>query len=154
MRSPAIHRILGVRREPGLVGVLGHECRWEDAVVTDWSDLVHVLPAGQLRVTPHKLVGNGVLRSLIGELREKYRYVIIDTPPILAASEALVLSQVADASLMCAMQDVSRLDQIRKAHERLLAVGSRPVGVVLNGVSARRYSYTYGRYSYSARYGS
>jgi Mrp family chromosome partitioning ATPase len=72
--------------------------------------------------------------------------VIIDTPPVLAASEALVLAKAADATLMCAMRDVSRADQIRKASERLLAAGGRPVGTVLSGVPTHRYNYRYGTY--------
>ena len=76
--------------------------------------------------------------------------MIIDTPPVLAASEALVLAKAADASLVCAMRDVSRADQVRKASERLLAAGSRVIGTVLNGVPARQYAYRYGTYAHSS----
>jgi polysaccharide biosynthesis transport protein len=75
--------------------------------------------------------------------------VIIDTPPILAASEALVLAKVADTAIICAMRDVSRLDQIRRTEERLSAAGTPAIGVVLNAVPTRRYAYRYGSYSYT-----
>jgi Mrp family chromosome partitioning ATPase len=85
----------------------------------------------------------------LDEVRSSYRYVIIDTPPVLAAGEALVLATAADASLICTMRDVSRVDQVNSVRERLLAAGARPVGVVLNGVPTRAYAYRYGSYAYT-----
>lgn len=148
MRSPDIHNVFEVRLEPGLAEVLGHDCRLEDAIVTSWSKCVHVLPAGRLHTSPHKLLGNGALKSLLDGVRASYDYIIIDTPPIFAASEALVLAKTADATLMCAMQDVSRIDQVRKAYDRLVAAGTCPVGTVLNGVPTQRYAHRYGSYAY------
>ncbi|MHC4178144.1 MAG: polysaccharide biosynthesis tyrosine autokinase, partial [Planctomycetota bacterium] len=149
MRSPDIHNLLDVPLEPGLGDVLAKQCPLKDAIVSDWSQPVHLLPAGKLHASPHKLLGNGVVESLFEEIRGAYRYVVVDTPPILAAGEALVLARAADASLICAMRDVSRIDQIKKTHERLLAANARPVGIVLNGIPAKRYTYRYGNYAYS-----
>lgn len=151
MRRPDIHKVFEISLEPGLAEVLGGECSLEDAIVTDWSDHVHLLPAGKLRFSPHKLLGNGSVTSLLESIPETYRYVVIDTPPVLAASETLVLAKAADASLICAMQDVSRIDQVRAACERLTAAGSHTVGTVLNGVPTKRYAYRYGSYAYSRR---
>ena len=149
MRSPDIHNVLGISSQPGLGDVLAKQCSLEDAIVTDWSDSVHVLPAGKIQSSPHKLLGNGILGTLFAEVRSSYRYVVVDTPPVLAASEALVLASSADAALVCAMRDVSRVDQIKRTHERLLTAGAHPVGIVLNGISAKRYTYRYGNYAYS-----
>ncbi len=112
---------------------------------TSWS---HLLPAGRLDVSPHKLLGNGAWTSLLAQIPACYRYVLIDTPPVLSASEALVLVKAADASLVCVMRDVSRVDQLRRILNRLEAAGSQPVGLVLNGVPAKSYSYRWGEYSY------
>ena len=54
---------------------------------------VHLLPAGRLKVSPHRLLGNGAWKSLLEQVPGSYGYVIIDTPPVLAASEALVLAK-------------------------------------------------------------
>jgi len=146
MRSPDVHRLLGLSVSPGLAEVLQGEHSTKDAINTQWHDLVDVLPGGKLASSPHKLLGNGEWTALLDELQQDYDYIVIDTPPILAASEAAVLTRLADATLVCAMRDVSRIDQIRKTHHRLLSVGARPVGVVLNGVSLRQYAYRYGNY--------
>jgi capsular exopolysaccharide synthesis family protein len=149
MRCPDIHNVFDVPLEPGLAQVLSGECGLEEAIVTSWSDLVHLLPAGKLKVSPHTQLGNGAWTSLLAKIPPFYRYVLIDTPPVLSASEALVLAKSADATLVCAMRDVSRMDQIRRILDRLAAAGGHPVGLVLNGVPAKNYSYRYGAYSYS-----
>ena len=81
-----------------------------------------------------------------------YRYIVIDTPPILPASESLVLARAADVCLVCAMRDVSRIDRLRRSSERLVAAGAHPVGVVLNGVPTHEYAYHYGSYYGSSRH--
>ena len=148
LRCPDLHSVFNVDLEPGLAKVLSGECRLEDAIVTTWSDLVHVLPAGRLDVSPHTLLGNGNWGDVLAQIPDRYRYVVIDTPPVLSASEALVMTKGADATLVCVMRDYSRVDQFRKIIDRLEAAGSRTVGVVLNGVPVKDYSYRWGEYSY------
>jgi polysaccharide biosynthesis transport protein len=146
MRSPDIHRLLGLRREPGMAEVLSHQCSVQEGIVTDWSNSVHVMPAGKLSASPHKLLGNGALKALLDEVRPLYRYIVIDTPPILPASESLVLARSADVCLICAMRDVSRIDRLRRSSDRLVAAGARPAGIVLNGVPVHEYAHDYGAY--------
>jgi len=148
MRSPDVHKVLESRIGPGLAEVLSGECSVEDAIITDWSSRVHILPAGKLRGSPHKLLGNGALKSLLETVRSSYRHIVIDTPPILAAGEALVFGKAADATLICAMRDVSRMDQVTAAQERLVGAGAKPAGLVLNGVPTKQYAYRYGTYEY------
>ena len=152
MRSPDIHRLLQMRRGPGMAEVLSHQCSVQEGIVTDWSSCVHVMPAGKLASSPHKLLGNGALKALLDEVRPLYRYIVIDTPPILPASEALVLARSADVCLICAMRDVSRIDRLRRSSDRLVAAGARPAGVVLNGVPVREYAHDYGTYYGYARH--
>lgn len=147
MRAPDIQEVFEVRKTPGLVEVLSGKSDLDAAIVPSWTPTVDVLPAGELKESVHRLVGNGALHAILERALQKYAYVVLDTPPVLAASESLVLAKAADASLICAMQDVSRAGQVRSACERLVAAGCRPVAAVLNGVSARRYEYNYGYYA-------
>jgi tyrosine-protein kinase Etk/Wzc len=148
MRSPDIHNVFDIPNEPGLAQVLGHECSAKDAIVTTWSNYVHILPAGVLKASPHKLLGDSGLKAFLSEVRSTYRHIIIDTSPILSASESLVLAKAADGTLLCAMREVSRIDQVQRAYERLVNTGARPLGTVLNGVPTGRYAYLYGIYAY------
>ncbi len=148
LRCPDVHSVFGIDLEPGLARVLSGDCPLEAAIVPSGNELVDVLPAGKLEVNPHTLLGNGAWPSLLAQIPSRYRYVLIDTPPVLSASEALVLAKAADASLVCVMRNVSRLDQLNRILARLQAAGSQPVGLVLNGVPAKNYSYRWGDYSY------
>ena len=74
---------------------------------------------------------------------------MIDTPPVLAASEALVMAREADGALVCAMRDLSREGHIQLTYQRLISVGAKPIGTVLNGVPPQQYARRYGTYSYS-----
>jgi len=149
IRSPDIHKIFEIPLEPGLAQFLGHECTLDEALVPDKNRKMHLLPAGRFKGSPHKLFGNGAVKLLLDQVSSRYHFIIIDTPPVLAASEALVVTKAADAALICVMRDVSRVDQVRKAYNRLLATGSHPVGTVLSGITARRYVDRYGTYSFS-----
>jgi capsular exopolysaccharide synthesis family protein len=148
MRSPDIHKVFQVAQEPGLAQVLDRQCSAQDAIVTGWSRNLHILPAGKLGKSPHKLLGAGALSSVLDELRATYRYIIIDTPPVLSASESLVFCKAAEGVLVCTMRDVSRVRQVKLACDRLVAANARPIGAVLNGVPTNHYAYTYGTYSY------
>ncbi|MHB1035992.1 MAG: GumC family protein [Pirellulales bacterium] len=151
MRAPDIHQVFEIAVEPGLANVLDQQCSASEAIVTTWSKLVHLMPAGRVSKSPHVLLGNGAFRALLDEVRPLYRYIIVDAPPVLSASEALVLSKAADGTLICTMRDVSRGPQVRAAYERLIAAGARPVGAVLSGIPVNSYASKYGTSDYPMR---
>src|SRR5205807_7071523 len=123
--------------------------RAEAAIDTSDRDSLHLLPGGRLRASPHQLLCNGEFARLIDNLKEKYRHIVIDTPPILPASEALVIAQAADATVLCVRRDYSRVHQVKEAYFRLQAAGVKTVGAVLNGIPSREYAYHYGSYYYA-----
>ena len=147
MRAPDIHEIFDVEGETGLVQVLGG-ADLDDEVI-DWGQNLYLLPAGRLDANPHKLLGEGGRwQEIIDQARQQYRYVVIDTPPCLAAGEALVMARSADAAIVCTMRDVSRVEQVIKTRRRLEDAGVNVVGCVLSGVPTNRYAYRYGSYDY------
>ena len=148
MRSPDLHRIFEIPVEPGLADVLEQRIELDKAICRSWSEQVHILPAGKLEKSPHKLLGSGAFDRIIQQARQQYRYVVLDTPPVLAAGEAMVMARQADGTLICAMRDVSREMHVKMTYQRLMAVGARPLGTVLNGVPVRQYAKRYGSYAY------
>ncbi len=146
LRSPDVHHVFGREMTAGLVGYLNGEIGWRDAVDSDWNDTVHLLSAGHLRGSPHRLLNGAALETLIAEARLDYDYIIIDTPPVLPASEALLFARSADVCLVCALRDRSRIDQLIQAYHRLESAGARVAGSVLSGVPSREYASYYGEY--------
>ncbi|MCA9132163.1 MAG: AAA family ATPase [Planctomycetales bacterium] len=151
MRYPNAHTLLNTGLAPGLSDVLGGHVNWQAAVGQLETLHLSFLPAGDLSASPHSLCGHGAFEDLLNQFREQFRYVILDTPPVLAASESLVMAQAADAFLMCAMRDRSRLESTHFAHERLVLTGATSVGVVLSGVPTSSYSSRYSSYPYTVR---
>lgn len=149
LRVPDVHHIFEVPNEMGMAAVLDGRATLDEAIITSWSDTVHLLPAGRLKKSPHKLMSIEALTELLDELRTRYRYIVIDTPPILSASEALMLAKVADGTVLSTRRNVSRESQVRIAYERLMKAGARPMGAVFNGVPTRSYASTYGSYDYA-----
>ncbi len=152
LRAPDVHHIFQVSNKRGFASVLDGRATLDEAIIKDWSDHLHLLPAGRLRHSPHKIISVESLQEILDELRPKYPYIVIDTPPILSASEALLMAKAADAAILCTRRNVSRESQVRIAYERLLKAGARPLGAVFNGVPTRSYAYTYGSYDYSPVY--
>lgn len=146
MRAPDVHQIFEIPLSPGLVDVLDGQKSLEDSINRTWSEHVHLLPAGELEKSPHKLLGTPAFNTLLDEARLWYRYIVIDTPPVLAASEALVIAKQADGTIVCTMRDFSRENHVQMAHHRLRATGAQTIGTVLNGVPVRNYASRYGSY--------
>lgn len=146
MRAPDIHSIFEIEMTPGLSDVLDGKATPDEAINRQWSEHVHILPAGRLEKSPHKLLGSPAFANLLNECRLWYRYIVVDTPPVLAASESLVIAKQADGTIVCAMRDFSRENHVQLAHSRLNATGIEVIGTVLNGVPVRSYASRYGSY--------
>ena len=99
---------------------------------------------------PSELLGSPELRDLLHALHEVVDIVILDTPPVLAATDAVLLSTQADSTLLMTSSGTSKVGDVRQALAHLDDVGARVVGAVLNRFSldkALGYAYTYGHYS-------
>tara|TARA_R110002049_G_scaffold285698_2_gene466834 strand:+ start:47574 stop:49889 length:2316 start_codon:yes stop_codon:yes gene_type:complete len=150
LRSPDQHEIFGLEMGPGLCKVLEGEAQLSDAIDKSLGDYVHLLPAGRLSRSPHRLVSISAMRDIVDRALEDYEYVIIDTAPVLSAGETLSVTAAVDVTLLCVMRDVSREDCISRTTKRLEASGAHVAGTVFSGVPSREYAYKYGDYEYVA----
>lgn len=148
MRCPSLHEAFNTPLAPGLADVLGGERRIPETIIATAGGAVHFVPAGSMKTNPHGLLQRGDFSALIGDLKAAYRYIIIDTPPVLAASEALLIASIAEGTLVSTMRDRSRGPQFRMACHRLAGAGATLVGTVINGLPVRTWAYKYGGYGY------
>ena len=148
MRCPNLHEYFGASLSPGLADVLSEECSAADAIVATENPMLHFLPAGRLRISPHVILHDGAFAALVAQLRAEYRYVVVDLPPVLAASESRMLAAAAEGAVVCTMRDVSRGSQFRLACDRLVDAGANLVGTVIAGLPPRLWAYKYGGYGY------
>ena len=150
LRCPDQHEIFGLEMGPGITSVLAGEVKFKDAVNKSLGELVHVLPAGKLSASPHRLVSRESMAKFVEEALKEYDYVVIDTAPVLSAGETLAVASAVDATLLCVMRDFSRIDHVSRTTRRLEAAGVNIAGTIFSGISARGYAYRYGDYDYSA----
>ena len=146
LRSPDQHDIFGLNMGEGLTRVLQGEAKLTETVDKSLGDFVHVLPAGYLDMSPHRVLNPNALDALISKAKDDYRFVVIDTAPVLAAGETLAVASKTDATLVCVMRDLSRADAVVRTTRRLEAAGANVIGTVFSGVPTRQYSYRYGQY--------
>jgi capsular exopolysaccharide synthesis family protein len=146
MRHPGVSRRFGFFGSGygGLSTVLSEDDITAEVVQPTEIPRLSILPAGPSPSSPSDLLGSTRMRQLLEEWRESYDYVVIDTPPLLAVTDATILSRLADVTLLIARHGVSTRRSLRRAHKSLAERADANVSVVVNGVS--RTSPTYGEY--------
>lgn len=152
LRRPTVHKKLGISREPGLVQQLFSSESIQPDALDQLADDLYVLPAGSLAPNPSELIGSKRMRDLITDMRTKFDIIIFDAPPVLAATDAVLLSTQCDATLVIARAGQTKDFELNSALAALKDVGTKPSGLVLNAFDVRQ-AYGY-RYKYAYRYGS
>ena len=158
MRKPGIRRALNLTtaKEGGLSSYLAGVCTLEEATIPHpaISNLA-VLTTGPVPPSPADLLSSHRMREGIAELRRRYKFIVIDSPPIMAATDAVILSALTDGVLLVVRSGETPKEAFTRARDLLTAVKCRMLGVVLNAVdsSAPDYYYAYRYYPYAYGYG-
>lgn len=153
MRKPTIAKRLGLPAfQPGLANYLAETETLEDCIVTDEQSGIDVLAAGTIPLNPLELLSSPRFAELLTELKAKYTKIIIDTPPVHAVSDALVLSRFADAVIMVVKADHTRSGLIQQSLSKLVTAHAKVFGVVLNDLDLKRAAKYYGSVGYYQYY--
>ena len=153
LRAPSLRKMLGVpKQQPGLMEVLLGNATLDAAIYVDAGTGLHLLSVNQRPPNPAETVSSMAFTALLTELRGRYERVIIDCPPVQAASDALVLARLSDAVLFVARADETPVVAVRRAIQQLRNIAAPLLGTVLNRVDVRRNPAAYGHYQYAYRY--
>jgi capsular exopolysaccharide synthesis family protein len=158
LRKPGVGRLLnlGTGKYAGLSSYLAGVSTL-DLVTVPHPAIPNLaaIPTGPLPPNPADLLSSHKLADAITELRTKYKFVVIDSPPIMAATDAVILSVQADGVLLVVRSGETPKEAFTRTRDLLISVKSRLLGVVLNAVdaSAPDYYYSYRYYPYSYGYG-
>ena len=155
LRRGHLNQYFGQRRERGLSEVLSGSVDLSDALRKDVAPNVDFLATGTLPPNPAEMLMSPATQALIAQLAGMYDLVIIDTPPVLAASDTAILAPLAGAVFLVARAEISTLAEIQEATKRLQQTGVMTRGVIFNNLNTnkRRYGYgmgyKYGQYRYT-----
>lgn len=147
-RRPKVHKLTGVDNKSGFVDVLRGDVELTDAIQETKVPDFFVLPCGRRPKDPAELLARPQFEQLLQVLREKFEYVIIDTPPVLAVTDPCGVAARVDGVLVCMRLSRHTRDLGRRTIEQLRDIGATIAGIVINGVEEQD-AYGYGNYRYS-----
>src|SRR6266702_2764915 len=153
LRRPSIHKTLGMGPRAGLSNVLTGGTTLQQATIRSSSlPNLFVLPAGTPPPNPAELLASAQMIDMLAELREQYDHIVVDTPPTLSVTDAVVLSTRADAVVLVIRSGQTTKPALRRARDILAQVNARVAGVLLNAVNLDSPDYYY-YYEYQGKYG-
>ena len=153
LRRPSIHKTLGMGPTLGLSNVLTGTASLQQAIIpsTILPDLF-LLPAGTPPPNPAELLASTKMKNVLEELKKHYDHIVIDSPPTLSVTDAVVMSTAADAVVLVIRSGHTTKPALRRARDILLQVNARVCGVLVNAVNLNSPDYYY-HYEYQGKYG-
>jgi len=146
LRKPRIHNIFGLEAQPGLTNYLSGNTSLEAILRPSHIPQLTIITAGARSPSPANLLNSDTFKDLLQQLRERFRHIIIDTPPILGFTDARLVAALADGVILVTKQNATHRSAGRLAHQLLSQSHAPIVGAVLNGVGP--HGSPYGGYYY------
>ncbi len=152
LRRPSIHKTLGMAPQSGLSNVLTGSATLEQ-VITRSSVLpnLSILPAGTPPPNPAELLASSDMRNVLDEVRGQYDHIVVDTPPALSVTDAVVLSPRADSIVLVIRSGHTTKQALRRSRDIFMQVNAKVSGVLLNAVDLSSPDYYY-YYEYQGKY--
>lgn len=140
-RRPGVRPLFPAMIDEGLSNVLVGQRNIDQVVSKSDIPNLDLLSTGPMPPTPAELLGTRYMRELIAEAMKRYDRVILDSPPVLLVSDALVLATLVDGVVLVTRAVSNSRGALKRAREQLAKVGARVVGAVLNGVRSQAGGY-------------
>lgn len=148
LRRPMQHKIFNSPQEPGLTNILTGRLNWSEVLFKPDLDALSLIPSGPIPPNPSELLGARRMDELLAALKESFDIIIIDTPPVVGLTDAMVLGQKADGIFILIEVDKTPIKLAMQARDSLKMVKANIAGSILNKVPMERDGYGYG-YGYN-----
>ena len=148
-RKPRLHEVFNVEKNNGIVEYLSGEIDIEK-LIKSTDKGVDVITVGKSVTNPITLLESAKLKELIKELKNKYDYIVIDTPPLVACNDAAIISSLADCVIYNVAINQAKKKEIKASLEQLNEAGANVIGINITkaNISDRGgYYYYYQEYS-------
>ncbi len=134
MRRPACHHALGVDKTRGLSSYLAGQVELDEVIQTLAAPRIFFIAAGPTPPNPAELVGSQRMRDTLELLRGRYDFVILDSPPVLPVTDAVLLARAADGVVLVVKGHDTPRELLRRSRDQLLQANARLLGAVVNNV--------------------
>ena len=142
MRKPSIHKKFKISNISGTAELLLRKESFED-VANFYNENLTIITAGKIPPNPSEMLSSRAMTAFIKEMKKEFKYIIIDTPPLQAVTDAQVLSTKADGVLLVVRAGSTKRDAVLNSVDLIKKVKGKVIGMVLNGVENKKNSYYY-----------
>lgn len=148
MRKPTVHYTFQVENVYGLTNVLTKQKSLEEAINNTDVEYLNVLTSGPIPPNPAELLASKAMLEFLTKVEDIYDVILFDTPPILAVTDAQILANLCQGSVLVIASGKTEIEKVAKSKELLAAAKGKLLGAVLNNkkVDKSNYYYYYGTY--------
>lgn len=150
-RRPSMHKKLKLENAKGCMDVLIGQATLDDVIIHH-NDYLDVICSGARIKNPAELFSTEDFENLLAELKDRYDYVILDTPPINPVSDTLIIAQKCEALVMVIRSGVTSFESFERAYQDLKGLDIKLSGVIINGSNDSKGRLYKGRYKYGSKY--
>lgn len=154
MRNPTVHKNFGLSNKLGLSSCISMGTALSDAVQKTSIEGLYALTGGVIPPNPSELLGSEQMKNVLQRAKEQYDYVLIDTPPVMPVTDALIVSRFVDGMILVIASAEVKVEMARDVKNQLVNAGANILGVVLNKVRSEHHGYGYGYYYYYGHEGA
>jgi capsular exopolysaccharide synthesis family protein len=151
-RKPTQHRIFKYRNSLGLTDYLTSDTQIKDYVKGSGIPNLYLINAGPVPPNPAELLGSEKMANLIEAMKKSFDFVLLDSPPILTVSDALVMGPEIEGAILVVWGGKTAKDALKRAKEKLDQLKVNCLGVVINNLNMQKHDYYY-IYNYYEQYG-
>lgn len=151
LRRPRLHRIFKTRNVQGLSNVLTGRVPLKETIQKTFVENLWLLPSGPIPPNPAELLNSARMRQVIGQLKENFSYIFIDSPPMLFVSDAAILSSLSDSTVIVLRPEKAHRKAFLSAISEIQRAKPNLIGVIFNDVNYKRAMYSYDQYRYHYR---
>ena len=150
-RKSTVYKKFGISNAEGLTNVLANSKKLSEIIKTVNIPNLYIMTSGPTPPNPAELLGSKKMKNIVAELRESFDLILIDAPPVLAVTDAQILSTISDGVIFVAAYGIADKTALVNAKELMCKVGAKIIGVVLNKVPSESDSY-YSKHYYNKYY--
>lgn len=148
LRKPRVHAVFGHKRFPGFTDYFFGQSSYEEVIRKTSIANLYYLSAGTIPPNPSEILGSNQMESFLEKLKNDFDYVIIDSPPIIPVTDAEIIAQISDGTILVVSTNSTEMDLLEKSVEVLSKDKSTFLGVLLNNFSYRSGYSSYYKYYY------
>lgn len=148
LRRPRLHKIFDKEKSPGLVDFLVGETDLDKVIHKTKVDNLYFLSSGTIPPNPSEMLDSKAMENFLLQIKNEYDYVIIDSPPVVAVTDAEILARKVDGVILVCSAEITELALIERGIELLKSDSSNFIGAVLNNFSGKAGYSSYYKYYY------